>query len=226
MECQFKNAVLATYHEESVASLDKTSIAFRLDTEKVRKQLKTARQEFHYKLKPSHGHPRNTWRLESLMADFQRFNAECVDALSGTCDQIVIDLEKIDKNYEAMCPKDVLAAATVNINCYVKLKTLLEHVDDSKTAIAIEIITLPESSGVEQAIRNVKRQLKSGTIFWPDNSQTWTYNVQTFSRLCRERYGEVQTFGVVEKSKMVDWATAFVRDVERVKELNSQYVTI
>jgi len=49
-----------------------------------------------------------------------------------------IDLEKIDKNYEAMCPKDVLAAATVYIKSYAKLLTLLEHVDDSKTAIASE----------------------------------------------------------------------------------------
>jgi len=91
MECQFKNAVLVTYHEESVVGLNKTSTEFRLDTEAVRKQLKTSRKEFHYKLKPSHGHPRNTLRLESLMADFQRFNAECVDTLSGPCDQIVVN---------------------------------------------------------------------------------------------------------------------------------------
>jgi hypothetical protein len=50
--------------------------------------------------------------------------------------------------------------------------------------------------------------------------------LQVFSRLCRERFDDVQTFGVVEKAKMIDWATTFVRDVERVKELNGQYVTI
>jgi len=90
MERKFKNVVLATYHEESVTSLDEASGAFRLDTEAVRKRLKTARQEFHYKLKPSHGHPRNTSRLESLMADFQKFNAECADTLSGTCDRMEV----------------------------------------------------------------------------------------------------------------------------------------
>jgi len=90
MERKFKNVVLATYHEESVTSLEEAFGAFRLDTEAVRKRLKTARQEFHYKLKPSHGHPRNTSRLESLMADFQRFNAECADTLSGTCDLIEV----------------------------------------------------------------------------------------------------------------------------------------
>ncbi|XP_029347592.1 uncharacterized protein LOC100571617 [Acyrthosiphon pisum] len=232
MERKFKNVVLATFHEESVSSLDEASGAFRLDTEAVRKRLKAARQEFHYKLKPSHGHPRNTSRLESLMADFQRFNAECADTLSSTCDQIEIGLEKIDKNYDAMCPKDVLAATTLYVKCFAKLKTLLENVDGSKSAVAsIGSGDLPESlakSDVKQAISNVKSHLrtKSGTIFWPDNSQLWSHNVQAFSRLCRERFGDVQTFGVVEKAKMVDWATAFVRDVERVKELNGQYVTI
>ncbi|XP_060860939.1 uncharacterized protein LOC132938239 [Metopolophium dirhodum] len=232
MERKFKNVVLATYHEESVTSLDEASGAFRLDTEAVQKRLKTARQEFHYKLKPSHGHPRNTSRLESLMADFQRFNAECANTLSGTCDRIEIGLEKIDKNYDAMCPKDVLEAATLYVKCFAKLKTLLENINDSTSATAsIGSGDLPESlakPGVEQAISNMKSHLrtKSGIIFWPDNSQLWSHNVQVFSRLCRERFGDVQTFSVVEKAKMVDWAMAFVRDVERVKELNSQYVTI
>lgn len=90
IECQFKNAVLATYHEDSVSRLNEASSENRLNTEAVRKQLKNFRQEFHYKLKPSHGHPRNTWRLESLMSDFQLFNAECVETLSATCDRIVV----------------------------------------------------------------------------------------------------------------------------------------
>lgn len=94
------------------------------------------------------------------MGDFQLFNAECAETLSATCDRIVvsepfsmtffhltstishnivsiyllssqIDLEIIAKNYEAMCPKDILTAATVYVKCYMKLKTLMEHVDDS-----------------------------------------------------------------------------------------------
>ncbi|KAE9527257.1 hypothetical protein AGLY_012955 [Aphis glycines] len=232
IECQFKNAVLATYHEDSVSRLNEASSENRLNTEAVRKQLKNLRQEFHYKLKPSHGHPRNTWRLETLMSDFQLFNAECVETLSATCDRIVIDLEKISKNYETMCPKDVLVAATVNVKCYMKLKTLMEHIDDSKlvdsghgsSRALSESMT---SQSFHLAVSNVKNNLqtKAGTIFWPDNSQLWTFNVQVFSRLCRERFDDVETFSVVEKAKMIDWATTFVRDVERVKELG-QYVTI
>ncbi|XP_050057142.1 uncharacterized protein LOC114122403 [Aphis gossypii] len=232
IECQFKNAVLATYHEDSVSRLNEASSENRLNTEAVRKQLKNFRQEFHYKLKPSHGHPRNTWRLESLISDFQLFNAECLETLSATCDRIVIDLEKISKNYETMCPKDVLVAATVNVKCYMKLKTLMEHIDDSKfvdsghgsSRALSESMT---SQSFQLAVSNVKNNLqtKAGTIFWPDNSQLWTFNVQVFSRLCRERFDDVETFSVVEKAKMIDWATTFVRDVERVKELG-QYVTI
>lgn len=152
--------MLATYHEDSVTRLNEASSENRLNTEAVRKQLKTSRQEFHYKLKPSHGHPRNIRRLESLMSDFQLFNAECAETLSATCGRIVvsglflatclhpistilhsrvvsylsfqIDLEKISKNYETMCPKDVLVATTVDVKCYIKLKTLMEHIDDSK----------------------------------------------------------------------------------------------
>jgi len=49
-----------------------------------------------------------------------------------------VGLEKINENYEMMFPKDVLAAATVYVKCYAKLKMLLEHVDDSTSAIASE----------------------------------------------------------------------------------------
>jgi len=49
-----------------------------------------------------------------------------------------IDLEKINKNYDAMCPKDVLEAATLYVKCFAKLKTLLENINDSKLALASE----------------------------------------------------------------------------------------
>ncbi|KAF0767286.1 DUF4455 domain-containing protein [Aphis craccivora] len=232
IECQFKNAVLATYHEDSVTRLNEASSENRLNTEAVRKQLKTSRQEFHYKLKPSHGHPRNIRRLESLMSDFQLFNAECAETLSATCGRIVIDLEKISKNYETMCPKDVLVATTVDVKCYIKLKTLMEHIDDSKLVDSAHGSSRALSESLTNqsfrlAVSNVKNNLqtKAGTIFWPENSQLWTYNVQVFSRLYRERFDDVETFSVVEKAKMIDWATTFIRDVERVKELG-QYVTI
>ncbi|CAH1725607.1 unnamed protein product [Aphis gossypii] len=181
IECQFKNAVLATYHEDSVSRLNEASSENRLNTEAMRKQLKNFRQEFHYKLKPSHGHPRNTWRLESLMSDFQLFNAECLETLSATCDRIVIDLEKISKNYETMCPKDVLVAATVNVKCNMKLKTLMEHIDDSKLVdsghgCSRALSESMTSQSFQLAVSNVKNNLqtKAGTIFWPDNSQLWT----------------------------------------------------
>lgn len=82
--------MLVTYHEDSVTRLNEASSENRLNTEAVRKQLKNSRQEFHYKLKPSHGHPRNAWRLESLMSNFQLFNSECAETLSTTCDRIVV----------------------------------------------------------------------------------------------------------------------------------------
>lgn len=90
MERQFKNTVLTTYHEESVTGLNAACEAFWVDTKTVRKRLSADRREFHYKLKPSHGHPRNACRLESLMDDFRRLNAECMDTLSGTCDRVEV----------------------------------------------------------------------------------------------------------------------------------------
>lgn len=43
---------------------------------------------------------------------------------------------------------------------------------------------------------------------------------QIFKKLYRDRMNEVQIYNVVEKSKLVDWMSAFVRDVEQVKILH------
>lgn len=40
-------------------------------------------------------------------------------------------LEKIIENYEVMCPKDVLAAATVYVKCHSKLREQMGRIDDS-----------------------------------------------------------------------------------------------
>lgn len=89
-ESEFKNAVLMTYHEESVTKMDEAFAAFDRESNEVRKRLKKVREEINYMLKPSHGHPLNAQRLENLLADFRRANSECLNTLTDTCTGIEV----------------------------------------------------------------------------------------------------------------------------------------
>lgn len=84
-ERKFKNVVLATYHEELLAGLTQASGSFNVETESTRRRLKAIRDRLRDKLKASHGHPDNTWKLEALLDEFRSVCSECEDSLRDVC---------------------------------------------------------------------------------------------------------------------------------------------
>lgn len=84
-ESKFKNIILTTYHEESLKILNQVFETFRCKSEFARKFWKPVREKLHEKLKPSYGHYRNVYALESLVDDFQRVFAKCSKTLSDLC---------------------------------------------------------------------------------------------------------------------------------------------
>lgn len=93
-ESRFKNVVLTTYHDESVAAINGKFDAFVGESVSVRAALHEIRQAIRYRLKPSHGHPRNANALKSLLTDFLRANSACSEALSDLRDRAEVSVRR------------------------------------------------------------------------------------------------------------------------------------
>lgn len=85
MEIQFKNMILTIYHEESMTEFHTSCNFFDHESKSLRKKFKVVREKLQYKLKPSHGNPRNIQNLEILLADLLKVKSECSNDLSEMC---------------------------------------------------------------------------------------------------------------------------------------------
>lgn len=94
MESKFKSTVLTTYHKDWTRKSDEAIEAFIRESTVVRKQLKSVRDELHYRLKPSHGHSYNVQLLETLLSDFRRVKSECSDTLTRICTETEVSAKK------------------------------------------------------------------------------------------------------------------------------------
>ncbi|VVC38361.1 Hypothetical protein CINCED_3A023370 [Cinara cedri] len=230
IELLFKNSVLMAYHNDSVMKLNEAFNEFEQESLMVKETSKTIRERFYFKLKPSHGHPNNSRRLYDLLAEFRSVESECSNTLSDVCARIETVIEQMMETYEQACPTDVLQMATFFINCRANLKTKLDSISITPTAINTHYefkaiseslaTKLTEKEQIELAVNTAKQFLQTevSAVFWPDNTRLWTENVRDFSALCRDFRDRVQKYDAAEKSRLVDWATSFLRDVEQIKE--------
>lgn len=68
--------------------------AFVSESVSVRAALHEVRQAVRYRLKPSHGHPRNANALKALLARFLRANSVCSEALLDIRDRIEVSFRR------------------------------------------------------------------------------------------------------------------------------------